>query len=101
MKRKRATKCPWTAKGRLQHRNPAASLGTRMTCMHCCLVLRRFTGPKTDRTDGAAQLTDQPERAQPAWSVPFGAVARARLSWSFGDLVPTLLYSQQIGRGMR
>jgi hypothetical protein len=39
---------------------------------------------ETDIANYGAELTDQPERAQPAWSISIGAVARARLSLAFG-----------------
>jgi hypothetical protein len=33
---------------------------------------------------GAAELLDQPERAQLSCSVTIGSIVRARLSWAFG-----------------
>jgi hypothetical protein len=60
--------------------------GTDIHAMHLGFSLRYCKRLPWKR----AEQTDQPERAQPAWSIPFAAVARARLSSSFGAFPETV-----------
>src|SRR5262245_8574431 len=46
-------------------------------------VQRRGSGRVGPQLTDDAELADQPERAQLAWSILFGSIARARLSLSF------------------